>query len=160
MRRLLLLFIVLSGFLLQAAAQQKTITGTVTGAEDKLPVIGATVQVKGTTIGVATDLNGKFQINAPDGATLEIRFVGMRTKEVVVGTSNTIDVQLEYDVLGVDEVIVIAYGTQRREAKTGSVSVVNSDKIQDNPETSIDKMLGGKVAGVVVSATSDRKSVV
>jgi TonB-linked SusC/RagA family outer membrane protein len=154
MRRLLLLFIVLSGFLLQAAAQQKTITGTVTGAEDKLPVIGATVQVKGTTIGVATDLNGKFQINAPDGATLEIRFVGMRTKEVVVGTSNTIDVQLEYDVLGVDEVIVIAYGTQRREAKTGSVSVVNSDKIQDNPETSIDKMLGGKVAGVVVSATS------
>jgi TonB-linked SusC/RagA family outer membrane protein len=154
MRKLLLFFFVLFGFLLSVSAQQKTISGTVTGAEDNLPVIGATVQIKGTTTGVATDLDGKFQISALEGATLEIRYVGMRTKEVVVGTSNTIDIKLEYDVFGVDEVIVVAYGTQKREAKTGSVSVVNNDKIQDIPETSIDRMLGGKVAGVVISSSS------
>jgi TonB-linked SusC/RagA family outer membrane protein len=154
MRKLLLFFFVLFGFLLSVSAQQKTISGTVTGAEDNLPVIGATVQIKGTTTGVATDLDGKFQISALEGATLEVRYVGMRTKEVVVGTSNTIDIKLEYDVFGVDEVIVVAYGTQKREAKTGSVSVVSNDKIQDIPETSIDRMLGGKVAGVVISSSS------
>jgi hypothetical protein len=76
MRKLLLLFFVLCGFLLTAAAQQKTVTGTVTGAEDNLPVIGATVQIKGTTTGAATDLNGKYSISVPVGATIEIRFVG------------------------------------------------------------------------------------
>jgi TonB-linked SusC/RagA family outer membrane protein len=154
MKKLLLLFFVFCSFVLSAAAQQKTITGTVKGADDGLPVIGATVLVKGTTIGTATDLNGKFQITASDGATLEFRYVGMRTKEVVIGASNILDVTMEYDVLGVDEVIVVAYGTQRREAKTGSVSVVNNDKIQNIPETSIDRMLAGKVAGVVISSSS------
>lgn len=154
MRKLLLLFLVFCGFMLTASAQQKTITGTVTGADDGQPIIGGTVQIKGTTIGVATDINGKYQISASEGTTLEYRYVGMRTKTVVVGTSNIIDVQLEYDILGVDEVIVVAYGTQRREAKTGSVSVVNSDKIRDIPEASIDKMLGGKIAGVVISSSS------
>jgi TonB-dependent starch-binding outer membrane protein SusC len=154
MRRLLLLFLFFCGVVLSASAQQKTITGTVTGAEDGQPVIGGTVQVKGTTQGVTTDINGKYQITAPDGATLEYRYVGMKTKTVVVESSTVINVQLEYDLLGVDEVIVVAYGTQRREAKTGSVSVVNSDKIRDIPEASIDKMLGGKLAGVVISSSS------
>jgi TonB-dependent SusC/RagA subfamily outer membrane receptor len=154
MRRILLLFLVFCGVMLSANAQQKTISGTVTGAEDGQPVIGGTVQIKGTTIGTATDINGKYQISAAEGATLEFRYVGMKTKAVVAGASNSIDVQLEYDLLGVDEVIVVAYGTQRREAKTGSVSVLNSDKIRDIPEASIDKMLGGKIAGVVISASS------
>jgi TonB-dependent starch-binding outer membrane protein SusC len=154
MRRLLLIFLLFCGVVLSARAQQRTITGTVTGAEDKQPVIGGTVQVKGTMVGVATDMNGKYQITATEGTTLEYRYVGMKTKTAVVGTSNIIDIQLEYDLLGVDEVIVVAYGTQRREAKTGSVSVVNSDKIRDIPEASIDKMLGGKIAGVVISSSS------
>jgi TonB-dependent starch-binding outer membrane protein SusC len=154
MRRILLLFLFFCGVVLLANAQQKTITGTVTGAEDGQPVIGGTVQIKGTTLGVTTDINGKYQISAPDGAKLEYRYVGMKTKTVVVESSTVINVQLEYDLLGVDEVIVVAYGTQRREAKTGSVSVVNSDKIRDIPEASIDKMLGGKLSGVVVSSSS------
>ncbi len=154
MRRFLLLLLVFCGFVISASAQQKTITGTVTGAEDGQPVIGGTVQIKGTTVGAATDINGKYQISAAEGATLEYRYVGMKTKTVVVGSSGVIDIQLEYDLLGVDEVIVVAYGTQRREAKTGSVSVVNSDQIKDIPEASIDKMLGGKIAGVVISSSS------
>jgi TonB-linked SusC/RagA family outer membrane protein len=153
MKRLLTFFFVCCLFL-PVIAQEKTVTGTVTGAEDNQPVIGATVQVKGTLIGVATDVDGKYQIKAPVGSTLEFRYVGMRNKEMVVGTSDVIDVQMEYDVMGIDEVIVVAYGTQAKEAKTGSVSVVNDDKIRDNPEISIDKMLTGKVAGLVVSTTS------
>lgn len=154
MKKLLVFFFVCYGFLLPLSAQQRTVSGTVTSAEDNLPVIGATVQVKGTTIGAATDLDGKYQILVAEGATLEFRYLGMKTKEVVVGTSNIIDVQLEFDVMGVDEVIVVAYGTQRKEAKTGSVSVVNNDKIQNIPETSFDKMLSGKVAGVLISSSS------
>lgn len=154
MKRLSTFFFVFCCLLLPLIGQQKTITGTVTDAEDNQPVIGATVQVKGTMIGAATDLDGKYQIEAPVGATLVFRYVGMRNQEVVVGTSDIIDVKMEYDVMGIDEVIVVAYGTQAKEAKTGSVSVVNNDEIQDNPELSIDKMLTGKVAGLVVSTTS------
>ena len=107
MKKLLILFFVFCGFLLSASGQQRTITGTVTGAEDGEPVIGATVTVKGTTLGATTDMDGKYQILASEGAVLEFRFVGMRTQEVVVGTSNVIDVTLAYDLLGVDEVVVV-----------------------------------------------------
>ncbi len=85
MRKLLFLLFLFCGFLLPAVAQQKTITGTVTGAEDNLPVIGGTVLVKGTSTGSTTDLNGKYQISAAPGAIIEFRYVGMKSKEVNVG---------------------------------------------------------------------------
>jgi len=154
MRKFLLLFVVFCGILLTASAQQKTITGTVTGVSDGQPVIGGTVMIIGTTIGTTTGIDGKYQILASEGAILEFRCVGMKTKKVNVGSSNVIDVQLDFDLLGIDEVIVVAYGTQKREAKTGSVSVVNNDMIRDIPEASLDKMLSGKVAGIVVSSSS------
>jgi TonB-dependent starch-binding outer membrane protein SusC len=154
MRKLLLLFLVFCGLQLSAMAQQKIITGTVTGLDDGQPVIGCTVLVQGTTVGTTTDVDGKYQINASEGSTLEFRFVGMKTRTVLVGQSDIIDMQLEYDILGMDEVIVVAYGTQRREAKTGSVSVVDNERIRDIPEASLDKMLGGKIAGVVISSSS------
>ena len=88
MRKVLFLFFLFCGFLLPAMAQQKTITGTVTGTLDNQPVIGATVLVKGTSTGVITDMNGKYQISAAQGATLEFRYVGMKTKEFVVGTAS------------------------------------------------------------------------
>ena len=116
MRKLLLMIFVFCSFLLTIEAQQKTITGTVKSAEDGLPIIGATIQVKGSTLGAATDVNGKFQLIVPEGATLEFRYVGMKTKEVVVGTSNVVDVQLQYDLLGVDEVVVVAYGVTKKES--------------------------------------------
>ena len=92
MKKLLMVFFVFICFLLSAAAQQKTITGVVTGAEDNLPVIGATVMIKGTTVGVATDLDGKYSIAVTEGAVIEFRYVGMKTKEVTVGTSNVYNV--------------------------------------------------------------------
>jgi TonB-linked SusC/RagA family outer membrane protein len=154
MKRLLLLLFVSFSFLPLALAQQKTITGTVTGAEDNLPVIGATVKIKGTSTGVATDVQGKFQINAAEGVTLEVRYVGMKSKDVIVGTSNVIDVQLQLDLLGVDEIVVIAYGVTKKESYTGAASVVKSDALAKTPTVSIAKALQANAAGVQVVNTS------
>ena len=156
MRKFLLLFFLFCGFVLSAEAQQKTITGTVTSSvpgEGNLP--GVSVSVKGTTIGITTDIDGKYSLVVPqDAATLVFSYIGMKKLEIEIENRSVIDVLLEPDVLGLDEVIVVAYGTQRREAKTGSVSVVNNDQIRDIPEASLDKMLSGKVAGVVISSSS------
>ena len=151
---LFVLFMSISGFTL--LAQTKVITGSVTSSiEGEGAIPGVTVSVKGTTAGAITDVNGKFSIVLPvNASTLVFSYIGMKTKEIVIGTETTLNVVLESDVLNLDEVIVVAYGTQKREAKTGSVGVINSDKIRDIPETSIDKMLSGKVAGVQVTSTS------
>jgi TonB-linked SusC/RagA family outer membrane protein len=154
MKRLLLVFFVLCGFLLSASAQQRIVTGTVTSSEDGLPIPGATVQVKGTTLGTVTDINGHYSIQAAEGQILVIRFAGQRTEEVTVGARNTVDLIMQTDFLNLDEVIVVAYGVQKREASTGSVGEVKSSEIQNIPETSIEKMLSGKVAGVQVTASS------
>ncbi len=154
MKRLLSVFFLLCGFLLTSAAQQKTVTGTVTSSEDNLGIPGVTVQVKGTTLGVVTDLDGKYSIQASPGQILVYRFTGQKTQEATVGVSNTMDIVLQPDLLNLEEVIVVAYGVQKREASTGSVGEVKSSEIQNIPETSIEKMLTGKVAGVQVTASS------
>ncbi len=154
MKRLLLVFFVICGFLLSSAAQPKTVTGTVTSSEDGLGIPGATVQVKGTTLGVTTDMDGHYSIQASEGQVLVFRFTGQKTQEITVGTGNRIDVVMQSDLLNLEEVIVVAYGVQKREASTGSVGEVKSSSIQNIPETSIEKMLTGKVAGVQVTAAS------
>lgn len=158
MRKLLLLFFVFCGFLLTAAAQQKTITGTVTGAEDKLPIIGATVQIKGTTTGATTDLDGKFQIAAPAGATVEVRFVGMKTSEIVVGAASVYDVALEYDLVGVNEVVVVGYGTQIKSKVTGSISKVDGASLKNIPVVTVEQALQGKTAGVFIESVNGKST--
>jgi len=136
-------------------AQDREITGVVTASDDGMPLPGVSVVVKGTTIGTVTDINGVYSLAVSEtAATLVFSFVGMRTTEVEIGGQSTIDLVMQTDVLGLDEVVVVAYGVQRKEAKTGSVSVVGNESLQDIPETSFDKMLAGKVAGVVISASS------
>jgi TonB-dependent starch-binding outer membrane protein SusC len=151
---LIVLFVFVSGYTL--LAQTIVITGTVTSAiqgEGAIP--GVTVSVKGTTVGTMTDVNGKFSISVPKGATtIGFSYIGMKAQEIVIGNQTTINVVMESDVLNLDEVIVVAYGSQKREAKTGSVGVINNESIRDVPETSIDKMLSGKVAGVQITSTS------
>ena len=150
---ILLTFLLFAG--LQVALAQKTITGKVTSSEDGLGIPGATVLVKDTYIGAVTDIAGAYKLSMPANATtIVVSVIGMKRQEIVVGTETTINVVMEPDILHLDEVIVVGYGTQRREAKTGSVGVINNDKIRNIPETSIDKMLTGKVAGVQVTSTS------
>lgn len=158
MKKLLLLFFVFCGFLLQAIAQQKTITGTVTGAEDNLPVIGATVMVKGTTNGVATDVDGKYSISVPGGATLEFRYVGMKTQEIVVGTASVYNVALEYEQVGLNEVVVVGYGTQIKSKVTGSISKVDGEKLMNIPVPSVELALQGKTAGVFIESLNGKST--
>ncbi len=154
MKRVLTLFLVLCGLLLSVSARQKMVTGTVSSADDGLGIPGVTVQVRGTTLGVITDNDGHYSIAADVGQVLVFRFTGMKGQEITVGAGNIIDVVMVSDLLNLDEVIVVAYGVQKREASTGSVGEVKSSALQNIPETSIEKMLTGKVAGVQVTATS------
>ncbi|MBS1231239.1 MAG: TonB-dependent receptor, partial [Bacteroidetes bacterium] len=156
MKKLLLLLFVLFGFLLQANSQQKTITGTVTGTEDGQPVIGATVLLKGTTTGTSTDINGRYQISATPGSVLEFRFVGMRTREVIVGTSDIIDVSLEYELKGVDEVVVVGYGSAIKRTVSGSVTKVDTKGLSEMPTTSFESAIQGKTAGVFIEQASGK----
>ncbi len=136
-------------------AQTKQITGTVTSSDDGMPLPGVSVVVKGTSIGITTDIDGEYELNVPEDAnTLVFSFVGMQTQEVAIDDRSTVDVVMQPDLVGLDEVVVVAYGTVKKEANTGSLGVVESDKLKDVPEVSVDKMLAGKVAGMVVTSTS------
>ena len=155
MRKILLLGLML--FLVNAVAfsQGRVITGTVTSTEDGLGVPGATVLVKGTTIGTATDIDGKYSINVPAGSNvLVFTFVGLTSQEVNIGNRSTINVALESDVTALSEVIVTGYGTQPKREVTGAVSSVKGDAIQNLPLQSFDRALQGRASGVQVRSSN------
>ena len=136
-------------------AQNRELTGVVTSSDDGMSLPGVSVVVKGTTIGTVTDIDGVYTLSVPETAvTLVFSFVGMRTTEIEIGSQSTIDLVMAVDVLGLDEVVVVAYGVQRKEAKTGSVAVVKADEMKSIPVTSADKLLQGKVAGLQVNSAS------
>lgn len=135
------------------ALAQTKVNGTVIAQEDNEPVVGASVLVVGTNIGAITDANGKFSLTAPAGKnTLRITYVGMEPIEV--SARPNMRIILTNDQKALDEVIVVGYGTQRREAKTGSITSLSSGQIEDIPAISVDKMLSGKMAGVSVTQQS------
>lgn len=135
-------------------AQSKQVAGTVTSGDDGAPLPGVSVVVKGTTIGTVTNVDGKYSFSIPEDAeTLIFSFIGMTAKEVAI-TGSTIDVVLESETIGMEEVIVTGYGQMRKEAYTGSVGVVSQEKLADVPVESVEKALHGKVAGIQVNSTT------
>jgi len=150
---LLLVFLFFSGFA-ALMAQEIQVKGTVTSADDGSPVPGAYVMIKGTQSGVATGVDGKYSVTVQPEAILVFSSVGMKTTEIAVSARTAIDVVMELDIIGMEEVIVVGYTTVRKESNTGSVGLVNNDQIKDLPETSLDKMLSGKVAGLTITATT------
>src|SRR6056297_35879 len=113
-------------------AQTTQITGTVTSAEDGTPLPGVSVVVQGATIGTVTDFNGAYSLSVPaDAETLVFSFIGMMTEEVPINNRTTIDVALESDVVGLEEVLVVAYGVTTREGKTGSVTQVETQNLAE-----------------------------
>ncbi|MBJ7880215.1 SusC/RagA family TonB-linked outer membrane protein [Gelidibacter salicanalis] len=131
-------------------AQEKTVSGTVTSISDGLPLPGVNVIVKGTTRGVQTDFDGNYSINVSVGETLSFSFVSMSKKEIVVGASNIINVALEEDVAALDEVIVVAYGTQTAKSLVGSVTSLSAETIEKQQVTTVTSAIQGTVAGVNV----------
>ena len=133
----------------QEVQQAKQITGTVVDAMG--PVIGASVVVKGTTNGVATDYDGNFSLNASPGQTLVISYIGYLTKEVrITAGQSKYNVTLEEDRKMLDEVVVIAYGQQKKVTITGAVSAVGGDELLKAPVANVSNALQGKLPGISV----------
>lgn len=140
----------------QLLAQDRTISGVVTDAEDGEPLIGVSVLVKGTTTGAVTDIDGNYTISqvAENAKTLVVSYVGYATQEVAISGS-TINVQLTSGV-ELDEVIVMGYSSVKRSDVTASISEVKGEKLQNIPIGGIDNLLQGKSSGVQVTALNGR----
>jgi len=129
----------------------KKVSGKVTDSSgSSLP--GVSVVVKGTTTGVISDNSGNYALsNIPENGTLQFSFVGMKTQEIVVGGKTTIDVSLVEEAIGIDEVVAIGYGSQRKASLTGAVANVSGKDVAGQPVVSLSQALQGKVAGVSVT---------
>jgi TonB-linked SusC/RagA family outer membrane protein len=155
MKKILMIFtlFLITGVLVMGQTVQ--ISGTVTSSEDGLALPGVNVTVKGTTIGAITGADGKYVISAPASAkALTFSFIGFRTQEITVSGKTRIDANLEQDIFNVEEVVVIAYGTQQKRDVPGSVASVNLDAINKAPVQSFDQALQGKAAGVSITMPS------
>jgi TonB-dependent starch-binding outer membrane protein SusC len=129
------------------------ITGRVTD-ETGAGVPGATVRVKGTSVGAVTDANGNYQIEAERGATLVISYTGYTNQEVVVGASTVIDVQIAPDANTLQDVVVVGYGSVRKSDLTGSVSSIKAGEIKAFPTASVDQALTARATGINVTQAS------
>ncbi len=156
MRKITLLLSLMLLLGLQAAFAQRTISGRVTSSEDGSSIPGATVLVKGTTIGAITDVDGKYTLALPaDKNVLLVSFVGMKTQEITLGESNVVDVVLNPDVLMLEDVVITALGIQREKKALGyAVQDVSGDELTKTRETNVINSLSGRVAGVQVTNSS------
>jgi TonB-linked SusC/RagA family outer membrane protein len=137
-------------------AAQAKITGVVTD-EKNVPLPGVSVKIKGTTIGITTDINGKFSLDADAGATLVFSFIGYGTKEVVVGAGTEYSVQLLPNSRDLNEVVVIGYGTRAVKDVTGAITSVKADKFENDNPTSVTDLLRGAVPGISVALNTSAK---
>ncbi|MEM9144419.1 MAG: SusC/RagA family TonB-linked outer membrane protein, partial [Bacteroidota bacterium] len=128
---------------------QSTVSGTI--SDELGPLAGASVVEKGTTNGTQTDFDGNYTLQVDANAVLIISYVGYLTQEVPVNGRNTVNVQLEEDTALLDEVVVVGYGTQKKEAVTGAVSTVTAEDIVALPVASFTEALQGRVAGVQIT---------
>ncbi|WP_227990881.1 SusC/RagA family TonB-linked outer membrane protein [Flavisolibacter ginsenosidimutans] len=130
-------------------AQQRTVTGRVTSADNQ-PLAGISVTVKGTTTGTSTDANGNFSINAATGSTLVFSGVGVNIQEATVGAGNTVNATLQSNAAALNEVVVIGYQTVRRKDLTGATGVVNMNNVSRITSQSVGEAIQGTVPGVTV----------
>ena len=135
-------------------AQISKVTGNVTSEEDGLPVVGASVLVKGTTVGTVTDIDGNFTLtNVPSSAgTLVISFIGMQSQEVKIKPN--VKVVLTSDSEQLEEVMVVAYGTAKKSAFTGSAATIKNEKITSRQTSNVTNALAGQVAGVQTTSST------
>lgn len=154
-KRLMLLWTLLYMSVGLAMAQSVNVTGTVVSEEDGEPVVGASVSVMGTQLGTITDIDGKFTINrVPTSAkTLRIAFIGMETQEVQIRPGN-MHIALRSAMEELDEVMVVAFGTQKKSAFTGSATVVSSEELEKKITTNVSEALVGSTPGLQMRGTT------
>lgn len=133
--------------------QDVHVKGKITDASDGRAIVGATVLVKGTATGTSSDANGNYSIDAPDNAVLEISSVGYTTVEIPIDGREVVNISLQSSTTGLNEVVVVGYGTQKKSDLTGSVSRIKGDEVTLLPTQRVDQALQGKAAGVMVLNT-------
>jgi TonB-dependent starch-binding outer membrane protein SusC len=131
---------------------QSIVTGKITSSDDGATLPGVNVVIKGTTTGTTSGSDGTYRIDAGPDATLVFSFVGYATSEVAVGQRTTIDIVLQTDITGLEEVVVIGYGTVKKTDLTGSVSLVDSKELTKVNTNNVTQMLQGRVAGVAINS--------
>jgi TonB-linked SusC/RagA family outer membrane protein len=139
----------------QVFAQNRTVTGTVTAKDDGLPIPGVTVKIKGASVGVPTDVNGKFSISAPENATLVFSFISYVTQEIPVSGRSVINLSLAQDNRQLTEVVVTTFGIARQAKSLGyNVSKVTNEQLTQKSEPDVLKALQGQVAGVDIRTSN------
>ncbi len=148
---LLLLFLFLGGLL---HAQDIPVKGTVTALEDRQPIPGVTIMVKGTTTGTISDINGNYSITAPSDGILVFSYVGMQKKEIPVENRSEINVVLAEEKVDLGEVVIMGYNTDSKKLISGSFDVVREEEMKSIPLRTVDGVLQGKSAGVSIMQNS------
>ncbi|MCE1199750.1 MAG: carboxypeptidase-like regulatory domain-containing protein, partial [Marinilabiliales bacterium] len=152
--RMILTLVLLMGLTTGLAFAQKAISGKVTD-ESGAPIPGVSVVVKGTTTGTISDVDGKYSLTVPSGnQVLAFSFIGMVSQEVPVGQGNVLNVTMKSENIGVEEVVVVGYGTRLKEQLTGSVSTVSDKQLKTSSAPSVVSRMQGQVSGVVVTSSN------
>ena len=153
LKKLLFTLSVTLSLCLASFAQQVQVTGTVKDNAGN-PVAGATILVEGTTNGTTSNADGSYSISAASDATLLVSFIGYQSQKLAIAGKTRIDIVLKEDSQAIDDVIVVAFGTAKKEAFTGSAAVIKSDDIVKSQQSNVAQALAGKVAGVQLTNTS------
>ncbi|MGE4587531.1 MAG: carboxypeptidase-like regulatory domain-containing protein [Mangrovibacterium sp.] len=133
----------------------RSVTGTVKSNTGEL-LPGVSIVVKGTTQGTITDIDGRYSLtNVPPDAILVFSFVGMKNLEIAVNGQSRIDITLEEETIGLEEIVAVGYGTMKRSSLTGSTAVMDADKIEAFPSINIADAFQGKTAGVYVNPSNE-----
>lgn len=145
-------------FAFSSFAQQRTVSGTV--SDQFGPIAGASVVVKGSSdVGTSTDLDGKYSLKASEGAVFVFSYLGYKTEEVKVGSSDVLNVVMTQDATLLDDVVVIGYGTQSKSHLTGSISKIGGESLVDLPVSDVTQALQGQIAGLNVNNTTSEVGV-
>ena len=152
MEKRLMTFIACLFLSLGMALAQTQVSGTITSSEDGSPVIGASIKVAGTQTGTITDVDGNFSLAAPANAKLEISYIGMIGK--TVKAAKNMKIVLDPDNHALDEVMVVAFGTAKKSAFTGSAAVVGSEELSKKISTNVTDALVGSVPGLQLRGAS------
>lgn len=136
-----------------AEGKGKKVTGVIADTNGE-PLIGATVKVKGTETATVTDLDGNYSIDAPEGSTLEVSYIGFNTQEVKVGSRNSYNIEMAEDDNSLEELVVIGYGTVKKKDLTGAIAAVKGDELVNRRTTMLSSALQGALSGVMVRRSS------
>ena len=152
----LFIFFILGTFV--SVNAQKTITGLVRDNQTGEPLTGVTVSIQGTTTGTITDIEGNYSIEATSTDTLVFSYVGFIAEHFAVNSQQVINVSLEPDLISMQEVVVVGYGTMKKENVTGSIALVKAEDMENRPNNQIGSLIQGKAAGVMILTNSGKPS--